>query len=228
MMNRFFLGLILLVSFYANARAQGSSQVNTYYFSAHTITPSSPTTADSVFIYFRIEFPEYNAIKIVGALVGINDTFIYHGCYFNPGFFQAFSHVDDTLSLGKLSAGEHPVFIVARYALNSTDSACLTTNDMWNDTLHLVINVSEQTGVVATTATELCVSPNPATTQLIIQTKGAEIEEVNIYNTTGSLVMAVPLNTNYYLLNTEALAPGVYIAEVKTQQGSVRKRWVKM
>lgn len=227
MMNRFFLGVILLVSSYANARAQGSSEVNTYYFYSHNVSPAAPTVNDSVYVYFVIEFPQSTAIKISGNC-NIADTIVYHGCYFNPGFAQSYSYVYDTLSLGKLSVGEHDVFVVARYALNSTDSACLTTNDAWNDTLHLVINVSEQTEVVATTAAELLLYPNPATTQLIIESQDLEITEVNIYNATGSLMMAVHLNNKYYLLNTEALVPGIYIAEIKTQQGSVRKRWVKM
>ena len=70
--------------------------------------------------------------------------------------------------------------------------------------------------------------PTPATTQLTIQTNNAEIEEVNIYNATGSLVRAAQPRTNKYLLPIETLPAGVYIAEVKTQQSSVRKRWVKM
>lgn len=69
--------------------------------------------------------------------------------------------------------------------------------------------------------------PNPASTQLFIQTSGTAIEQVNIYNTTGSLVMAAAsiINNQLSIVN---LPQGVYIAEVKTKEGSVRKRWVKM
>ncbi len=69
--------------------------------------------------------------------------------------------------------------------------------------------------------------PNPASTQLFIQTNGTAIEQVNIYNTTGSLVMAAAslVNNQLSIVN---LANGVYIAEIKTKDGSVRKRWVKM
>ena len=226
MITRIFYGLLMLCLFKV-AYTQNTHESNTYYFYSHNVSPAAPSVNDSVYVYFVIEFPQYSARKISGNC-NIADTIVYHGCYYNPGFSPSYSYVYDTLSLGKLSVGEHDVFIVARYALNSTDSTCLTTNDTWNDTLHLVINVSEQTGIIATTAAELCVFPNPATTQLIIQTNSAELEEVNIYNTTGSLVMAISVNAKHTILNTEALAPDIYIAEIKTQQGSVRKRWVKM
>ena len=71
--------------------------------------------------------------------------------------------------------------------------------------------------------------PNPATTQLSIQTSGTAIEQVNIYNTTGSLVLSALGST---IVNSQLsivhLPSGVYIADIKTKEGSARKRWVKM
>lgn len=54
------------------------------------------------------------------------------------------------------------------------------------------------------------------------------IDNLWFMNASGSLFMSVAVNSKRTIINTEALAPGMYIAEVKTQQGSVRKRWVKM
>lgn len=75
--------------------------------------------------------------------------------------------------------------------------------------------------------TTMNIYPNPASAQLFIQTSGTAIEQVNIYNTTGSLVMSAAsiINNHLSIVN---LANGVYIAEIKTKEGSVRKRWVKM
>lgn len=75
---------------------------------------------------------------------------------------------------------------------------------------------------------EIQIFPNPAYDKLFIQTNGIELEQINIYNTTGSLVMAVQPATRNAQLETVNLASGVYIAEIKTKEGSVRKRWVKM
>lgn len=69
--------------------------------------------------------------------------------------------------------------------------------------------------------------PNPATNQLFIENNGADVEQINIYNTTGSLVNQTkePQNGS---IDISGLANGVYLAEIKTKEASVRKRWVKM
>lgn len=138
------------------------------------------------------------------------------------------SYVYDTAKIFNLSPGLYHLIIVASYTAYWTDTICFQTNTAWNDTIDTTFTVTQFLGLPNTNTKYPSIYPNPATTQLIIESQGLEIAEVNIYNATGSLMMAVQLNTKYYLLNTEALAPGIYIAEIKTQQGSVRKRWVKM
>ena len=81
-------------------------------------------------------------------------------------------------------------------------------------------SIEDKTGFVK-------IYPNPAKDQLFIENNGIAIEQINIYNTTGSLVMAASSIINHQL-SIENLAAGVYIAEIKTKDGSVRKRWVKM
>ncbi len=84
------------------------------------------------------------------------------------------------------------------------------------------------TGIAGLAAeNEIQLYPNPAADKLFIQTNGAEIEQINIYNTTGSLVMGAGfiLNNQVSIIN---LANGVYIAQIKTKDGIVMKRWVKM
>ncbi len=69
--------------------------------------------------------------------------------------------------------------------------------------------------------------PNPANDQLFIQS-AEEVKQVNIYNTTGELVMAVLPSTVNCQLSTASLANGVYIAEIKTKDATIMKRWVRM
>ena len=69
--------------------------------------------------------------------------------------------------------------------------------------------------------------PNPANDQLFIQS-AEEVKQINIYNTTGELVMAVLPSTVNCQLSTASLANGVYIAEIKTKDAMVKRRWVKM
>ncbi|MCX6197876.1 MAG: PKD domain-containing protein [Bacteroidetes bacterium] len=74
---------------------------------------------------------------------------------------------------------------------------------------------------------QFAIFPNPTSDKLFIQTNGIELEQINIYNTTGSLVMAAASLINHQL-SIINLPSGVYIAEIKTKEGSVRKRWIKM
>ncbi len=74
----------------------------------------------------------------------------------------------------------------------------------------------------------LILYPNPANDKLFIETNGTEIEQVNIYNSAGSLVMNVLPSTSICQLSTGSLPTGLYIAEIKTKEGMARKRWVKM
>ncbi len=69
--------------------------------------------------------------------------------------------------------------------------------------------------------------PNPSSGTLTITSLNEGDVEVNIYNTTGSVVLNTGITGNA-AINVSKLAPGVYIAEIKTQYAVAMKRWVKM
>lgn len=69
--------------------------------------------------------------------------------------------------------------------------------------------------------------PNPATNHLNIQTNNTSISEINIYNTTGSLV-SQPNITQSNIIDISQLPNGIYVAEIRTKEGIVKKRWVKL
>lgn len=131
--------------------------------------------------------------------------------YFMIGNFFDDQHIDTILN-----DGSH---CVTYYYV---DDVCVSTDSLECDVRLGVSNLDLD-------AMELIFYPNPATNQLVIQTNGNAIEQVNIYNTTGSLVMAAVGSTVVNgQLSIAHLPSGVYIAEIKTKEGSVRKRWVKM
>lgn len=69
--------------------------------------------------------------------------------------------------------------------------------------------------------------PNPTADKLFIQVNDVEIGEVNIYNATGYLVSQTKQSkTNY--VDVSQFANGVYIAEIKTKDESIKRMWVKM
>jgi hypothetical protein len=74
--------------------------------------------------------------------------------------------------------------------------------------------------------TEIVIYPNPATDQLFIETYGTTVTEINIYNSTGVLVSQLRQQTNS--IDISKLTNGLYIAEIKSKDVSVRKKWTKM
>lgn len=69
------------------------------------------------------------------------------------------------------------------------------------------------------------VYPNPATSQLFIQTTDFNPQAISIFDMSGRKVMEEKYAPQ---TNISSLSPGVYLIEVKGEKGSVRKRWVKM
>lgn len=69
--------------------------------------------------------------------------------------------------------------------------------------------------------------PNPTANKLFIETNGLSVIQVNIYNAVGYLV-SQSNELQRKNIDISQLAMGVYIAEIKTKQVSVKRRWVKM
>jgi hypothetical protein len=73
----------------------------------------------------------------------------------------------------------------------------------------------------------ILIYPNPASNRLFVEAYKLLVEEVNIYNAIGSLVSSHTLQSDKSI-DISHLASGIYIAEIKTKEAAVKKRWVKM
>ena len=71
------------------------------------------------------------------------------------------------------------------------------------------------------------VYPNPAANQLFIETNGIPITEINIYDVSGILVLKEKPPKDK-LIDISGLQNGIYIAEIKTKNSTVMKKWIKM
>lgn len=93
----------------------------------------------------------------------------------------------------------------------------------------LEVCYTEATGVIEKSkdVMDVLLFPNPATDRLFIQTNGLEVEQINIYNATGTLVNHIKQLQNRSIDISE-LANGIYIAEIISKEASVRKRFMKM
>ncbi|HLP21079.1 MAG TPA: T9SS type A sorting domain-containing protein [Chitinophagales bacterium] len=74
---------------------------------------------------------------------------------------------------------------------------------------------------------QISLYPNPANDKLFIQSSDISIQSVNIYNALGVLVMS-SLLPEAEGVSVALLPSGAYVAEIKTTEGVVKMRWLKL
>ncbi len=96
-----------------------------------------------------------------------------------------------------------------------------------NTAMHTVQTLQLPTAVIENTRNTnsyVHVYPNPADSRLFIETD-KEVVEINTYNITGNMVST---SKQLRYIDVSQFSAGIYIAEIKTAEGSVRIKWVKM
>ncbi len=71
------------------------------------------------------------------------------------------------------------------------------------------------------------ISPNPATSEMKITTTNAVMKEAHIYTMMGQCILLSPINNRQSTIDISSLPPGMYVAEVISEKGVIRKRFVK-
>lgn len=118
---------------------------------------------------------------------------------------------------------------------NSSSTIVSTYVDEANDALGVLFDINDDStyavaislnnGINELTDEQLEIYPNPVSKTLHIETK-VSINEVLIFDALGNLVNTVgqPKSNN---IDVSRLSSGVYIAEIKTDNGIAKRRWVK-
>ena len=81
------------------------------------------------------------------------------------------------------------------------------------------------TGIPITANYSIILYPNPATTQLFIKTENIQPVSITVYDVDGRKIFTQPFKAE---VNINQLRSGVYSMEVNSNEGVVRKRFVKM
>ncbi len=71
------------------------------------------------------------------------------------------------------------------------------------------------------------ISPNPATSEIKITTTNSVIKDAHIYTMMGQCILQSTINNSQSTIDISALPAGMYIAEVISEKGVIRKRVVK-
>ena len=94
-----------------------------------------------------------------------------------------------------------------------------------NDDSTYAVAISLSNGISMLSEEQLSIYPNPVNKVLQLQTSVA-INEVLVYDALGHFVFSIkqPKNNS---IDVSKLSSGVYIAEIKTDNGIAKRRWVK-
>lgn len=160
-----------------------------------------------------------------GSIVAIGATGDI-GTYSNLGKIKIYKNIDDVwIQIGTDITGDVNHNYVGNAVSLSSDGSILAINikGYYNGFSHVkVYDISES--ALSTTSNILefiTLYPNPTKNQFTIQFgDSTELENVNIYNNLGQLVLTSK-ETN---INTSTLSSGLYVVEIKTSNGIASKK----
>ena len=95
------------------------------------------------------------------------------------------------------------------------------------DTVWINFKIITKVNDISSSVNLINVYPNPANEQLFIENNGIPITEINIYDISGILVLKEKPPRDKWI-DISGLQNGIYIAEIKTNNSTVMKKWIKM
>lgn len=193
----------------------------THLYCNNNFLTGLPTLPDSLY-QLRCE---YNSLT---ALPDLPETLTEFDCSFNPDLkcfpvYRKFSgRVDSWFNINNTGITCFPNKIEHPY-----------TDFIWGiDTVPICDSTNNPNGCLMfssipeqTSPSEIKISPNPATSQLFIQTSNFLPQTISIFDMSGRKVMEEKYSPQ---IDISALQPGGYFMELKNKETVVRKRWVKI
>ncbi|MBS1634902.1 MAG: T9SS type A sorting domain-containing protein [Bacteroidetes bacterium] len=85
-----------------------------------------------------------------------------------------------------------------------------------------------KTDVITDGNIQLNIYPNPATQRLVISSAQVILESYEIRNPGGQLIGAAPVQSNQATVDVSGFAEGVYFIHVRTRQGELVKKFIKL
>lgn len=194
---------------------------------------------DSVFSDFIIEdwSTEVGYFTIIDTLskmeTNIGESIFVHGASgANCGVSISKFNVGDTLLLSLIDVyfegTQSDTFFLggcgeSYLQINNTEFSNWTTAE-FKQSINDIISSTEENVL----STLISVFPNPATDKIYIHSENQSIQNIQIYNSAGGLVLRLKgLKTNNQSIVTAHLATGFYILEINTLEGAAYKKILK-
>lgn len=176
------------------------------------------TTCDSI---YTLKFYNYSNYKEIRPSVnpGAADTIAYPVQYVEWDFGDG-SPVETTLSPTHIypALGSYPV------KLKIYDKYFRCCDSVMNNVL---VDSKNHFSIQQHTADEVRVFPNPTSDNVTIQSMTSSIQEIQLFDLTGKLIHARPVNSETITLDMQSYPAGIYSVRVKTDNGLTTKRIMK-
>ncbi len=119
-------------------------------------------------------------------------------------------------------------FPTHQYSAASTFNVCLTVTNACGTGIHCetldfnTLSTSSLTDISPTVS----IFPNPASSGFHVRLEKGALQAVHLTDALGRAVREIPANGRAVFISTEGLAPGLYVATVRTEDGMLSKRVV--
>ncbi len=177
------------------------------------IIGASPNTLDfgEIALDKSWYIPQDLLIQNLGDLDLIVDEFVFTSEAFSSGEIE-------TVTVAGQSVLEVPIYFAPNEAGTYTSELLLKSNGG-----DLVIPLSgtavEGTGINTLAQNNLYIYPNPTEGQLYVEAKNGNIQNIQIHNSQGNLVLEQKMTTSNQILNLSKWGSGLYFLQVQTDEG---------
>ncbi len=213
MKKLFTLLAILFFSFAAKAQ----------WIDSMVVTPAMPDANDTLRIYVYLTFPQGNCEGVAsGSVVGNN---IYASTLHCMGAAMFICNDVDTLVFPPVTAGTYTMYFTLSSGYGIPNC---TPGFQADDEDTLIFQVSTVLDVPTLPEVSARIFPNPASDNLSVQISAGTIEQVEIVNVIGVVVMTVAPMQSTSEISIATLENGVYFLRVLDSEGNMYQQLVEV
>ncbi len=201
--------------------------VQAQYILSLTISPTNPTTNDTITIYAECAFPSGNCDEHTQGEF-INGNIISAFSLHCLGPLTVICQDTDTFTFPPLPAGNYSFIFQLDAGFGSVPCTPGIVPGP-SDTLDFVVDVAngiENPGQI----NDLEISPNPVSEELVFH-YGGNLEQIGVTDISGKQIIVQKVfssNENTFIYDVSNLSKGVYLISITNEKSHIIKRFVKL
>lgn len=187
--------------------------VHAQYINNLRIYPTNPTSNDSIYLIASCYFQSGTCDQKTLNYSIINETIDCNALHC-IGMLTYICYDEDTFSIGKLPVGNYNY----RYTVNAGFGFNPCTPGIVpgpSDSLNFTVTTAS--GISNPSYQEFIFSPNPCTDFIEIKYYDSEEKQISIIDMTGKICFEESKTGNNVLINTNSLAPGLYLLKSQSK-----------